>query len=785
MQIGTRIMIGLSVLGLGLTGQLAIDALGALRTLGHVQEAQTLNLISDILSATTTQVAKERGVVAGVLAGGAATPVQREAALGQMRQTDALLTRASQALPPAQRDALSADTTVWQAQRGAVQQWLGAAGPAPLGADWFAAGTRAVEAITALRRRLEAQGENEQAMARFEAIRDRLAEMAEFAGRERGLVNAQILAGTKGTAELALVLGNAEGRIDAAWQRIGPRMTSASPELTAAVAAVGKAWFESFAPMHRQVLDAAMKGAAWPVSASEWFDGSTIAIGTMIDAQRGVTAEMTAVSARQLLEPQRTLLAAAALLAFGSLVTLLIAWNLRRRVVQPLRSAMRSIRSIAAGDLDVTLPKAGGHDEIAELIEATRMLQQTALEARSLAREREAERAATELMRTQAMREIGDMVENISDEAMSDVRVMAQELEKMAGQVYTATAAIAGTSAMASADASEACGGTDQAATSARELTSTIHEIARQMELAARSTRLAVERTDSARDIFAALSTSVTEIGEVAGLIAEIAGRTNLLALNATIEAARAGEAGRGFAVVAGEVKLLAQETERSTARITQRIAAIDGTTRQAVEAMGSIALSITELDKIATAVAGAIEEQSVATREIADSVSRAGDASGRAAAEMQKSVDESMQCELTAGQMAKISKDVAGQVASLKGRLVHLMRANSAELDRRRDERYNIRRPARLMHARGEMMGEIVDISFGGSCFVGDELFDWESQHQLRLRIDGLPAQAVHVTRSHARAVHLCFVFASDREQADMKEAVSRLVAASGRKAA
>ncbi len=76
------------------------------------------------------------------------------------------------------------------------------------------------------------------------------------------------------------------------------------------------------------------------------------------------------------------------------------------------------------------------------------------------------------------------------------------------------------------------------------------------------------------------------EIENIVGIITDIAGQTNMLALNAAIESARAGEQGKGFAVVAGEVRSLAEQSERAAKDIASLIKMIIADTSSAVGGM-------------------------------------------------------------------------------------------------------------------------------------------------------------------------------------------------------
>ncbi|MDQ7095486.1 sugar diacid recognition domain-containing protein [Desulfosporosinus sp. PR] len=79
-------------------------------------------------------------------------------------------------------------------------------------------------------------------------------------------------------------------------------------------------------------------------------------------------------------------------------------------------------------------------------------------------------------------------------------------------------------------------------------------------EVASISQKIAQEAKDG--------ETQLNSTTMILDLIHKVAKQTNLLGLNAAIEAARAGEQGRGFSVVAGEVRKLAEESNRSASGI-------------------------------------------------------------------------------------------------------------------------------------------------------------------------------------------------------------------------
>ena len=185
------------------------------------------------------------------------------------------------------------------------------------------------------------------------------------------------------------------------------------------------------------------------------------------------------------------------------------------------------------------------------------------------------------------------------------------------GQIRGAAAAA---SAVA-AEMEEASNNLTSVASATEEMTATVGNIADSSDKARTVTLSAVSETERVAETMRQLSSAAIEIGKVTQTITSVAAQTNLLALNATIEAARAGAAGKGFAVVATEIKTLAQETAAASDDIKARVVAIQSSTSGAMKDMQGIQNTIAKVSEIVAAIAMAIEQQSTATKEIAQNI--------------------------------------------------------------------------------------------------------------------------------------------------------------------
>jgi methyl-accepting chemotaxis protein len=316
-------------------------------------------------------------------------------------------------------------------------------------------------------------------------------------------------------------------------------------------------------------------------------------------------------------------------LVVGAAVTVLVGMLLgflvgQYGIARPIRSMVALLQQLASGNYSADVHSLDRQDEVGDVAKTALVFKENGIAKIRMEAEQKEIEARQAAQRRSDMLKLADGFEAAVGEIIEVVSSASTELEASASSL-TATAERGQHMATTVAAASEeAATNVQSVAAATEELSSSVNEISRQVQESAGRASTAVTQARSTTSQVSELSKAAARIGDVVELINTIAGQTNLLALNATIEAARAGQAGRGFAVVASEVKALAEQTAKATGEIGAQISGIQSATRESVDAIREISISIESLSEISSAIASAVEEQGAATQEISRNVQQA-----------------------------------------------------------------------------------------------------------------------------------------------------------------
>ena len=353
---------------------------------------------------------------------------------------------------------------------------------------------------------------------------------------------------------------------------------------------------------------------------------------------------------------------------------LVIVYLMRRSLAKLLGSLSGTMHRLAQGDVGTEITGRGRRDEIGQMTEALVTFRQAAIdkvrletEAAEASERADQERTAREQDRAVAAKAQGQIVTALASglEKLSDGELtfrladeFTSDYEKLRGDFNGAMAKLEETLQIVSGNTQSIRSGsseitnasddlsrrTEQQAASLEQTAAALDEITSTVRKTAESATHARQLVSAAKgdaeksgtvvqDAMTAMDSieqSSVQIGQIIGVIDEIAFQTNLLALNAGVEAARAGDAGRGFAVVASEVRALAQRSAAAAKEIKGLIATSTGHVTSGVKLVGEtgralarIVTQVGELNGVVAEIAASAAEQSTGLAEVNTAVNQ------------------------------------------------------------------------------------------------------------------------------------------------------------------
>jgi methyl-accepting chemotaxis protein len=229
------------------------------------------------------------------------------------------------------------------------------------------------------------------------------------------------------------------------------------------------------------------------------------------------------------------------------------------------------------------------------------------------------------------------VLQDAVNQSIEQIGATVSRIQGASESISTASRDIAEGNASLAQRTQEQASSLEETAASIEEMTATVKQNASnatQASQLAGGARASAERggevVNKAVTAMGAITESSRRVADIIGVIEQIAFQTNMLALNAAVEAARAGEQGRGFAVVASEVRNLAQRSATAAKEIkdlikdsAQKVEQGAALVNSSGEALQEIIVGVKKVTDIVSEISAASDEQARGIEQINTAVTQ------------------------------------------------------------------------------------------------------------------------------------------------------------------
>jgi|GEM_PF-6895260 len=371
---------------------------------------------------------------------------------------------------------------------------------------------------------------------------------------------------------------------------------------------------------------------------------------------------------------RQVIVTSSAVAAFVIILICIISTLANYKIFKPLERIIRIMKHVEKGTWKDEIPYASRSDEIGDIALALKIFNKNNEIKRLLEKNTKELEIKIEKDKHNHMAEFANQLETSIKEISDAVALTANKIDRTAKNLSDQATSIKKETTQLAAYSLKTNNNIQEVSKSSATFIDASHKLTKQVNNAQKYTEQTSKQTSHMNKLIKNLENNAEAISSIIDFINHITSQIELLALNASIEASRAGEFGKGFAVVASEVKGLVTQTTKATEQVTTQISSIQGSTKEAVDAIKDIIISIGTINETSSSISTVIEEQNKSTTIIVSKVTQIAEMSDSINSNIDKVAQSSTDSRESASKMLSEAEDLSAQASTLKNKVDSLL---------------------------------------------------------------------------------------------------------------